>query len=368
MRSSSLRLLVVALLAVVLLAPSWGRADGDASAKKRKLKAARLKKAQAVGRAVSGAVRRAVKDVADRIAQAVGGLFPAPAPASSGGGSWGGESAGGVLPQPDPEPEVVAKDALSGLFASGEEEGGTAQDARSVHLHYPGQPAEEVENRVVVLESTPGSYFCVCGFDGGYLGMQELADGRKVAIFSVWDAGQQDDPDVVPEERQVRVTAQGPGVEISRFGNEGTGAKSMVAFSWRKGVSYRFRMSTRLLPDGRTAISAWVGEGTGRKTRFLATMEAELGGRRIQGLYSFVEDFRRDGKSAGEVRKALFHGGWIRPAGSKERLPIRQARFTAWSPHPSDAIDAGLLKEGFYLQNGGDTKRSRDLDSLMSLP
>ncbi len=57
--------------------------------------------------------------------------------------------------------------------------------ARSVHLGYPAPQATAFYNELTVERSTPGSYFMACGFSHGYFGIQELADGKKVAIFSV---------------------------------------------------------------------------------------------------------------------------------------------------------------------------------------
>ncbi len=60
--------------------------------------------------------------------------------------------------------------------------------ARSVHLGYPAPDAMLFYNEMTVLESTPGSYFMAAGWNTGYFGIQELSDGRKVILFSVWNA------------------------------------------------------------------------------------------------------------------------------------------------------------------------------------
>lgn len=60
---------------------------------------------------------------------------------------------------------------------------------RSVHWGYPGPAATAFYNEVTIDESAAGTYFCVCGFNKGYYGLQELADGKHLLIFSVWDPG-----------------------------------------------------------------------------------------------------------------------------------------------------------------------------------
>jgi hypothetical protein len=79
----------------------------------------------------------------------------------------------GRLPATDPE----AKPGVT-----------TPRAARSVHLRYRAPASTLFYNEVTVEESTSSTYFCVCGFNHGYFGMQELRPGReKVVIFSVWD-------------------------------------------------------------------------------------------------------------------------------------------------------------------------------------
>ena len=80
--------------------------------------------------------------------------------------------------------------------------------ARSVHLHYPAPDADAFYNEVTVERSVPGSYFMACGFRHGYFGIQELSGGRKVVLFSVWDASRGDDAEKVPLEQRVEVLHQ----------------------------------------------------------------------------------------------------------------------------------------------------------------
>lgn len=78
--------------------------------------------------------------------------------------------------------------------------------ARSVHLGFPAPDATVFYNEVTVEESVPGSYFMVCGFKHGYFGIQELSGPEdKVVLFSIWDPGEQNDPNSVPADRRVEV-------------------------------------------------------------------------------------------------------------------------------------------------------------------
>lgn len=111
--------------------------------------------------------------------------------------------------------------------------------ACSIHFAWPAPGAAWFYNEATVTESTPGSYFAVCGWTTGYFGVQELGDGRKVAIFSVWDPAKGDNPNNVPLEQRVEVLHQGKDVVVSRFGGEGTGGKSMTPFNWKLGEKVR---------------------------------------------------------------------------------------------------------------------------------
>ncbi len=238
--------------------------------------------------------------------------------------------------------------------------------ARSVHLHYPAPAAELFYNEVVVEESVPGTYFSVCGFGHGYFGIQQLTGGRpKVAIFSVWEPGPQDDPNSVPADRRVELISKGEGVRTGRFGGEGTGGQSFLDFDWKVGETHRFLVSAR--PEGmKTTFTAHIYLPDKSRWQQMAAFRTLTKGSHLTGLYSFVEDFRRDTRSFTEVRRARFGNGWVRlPSGEWQSLT--RARFTADSTILTDNIDARPLPGGpwFQLSTGGGTRNSRKLNDYL---
>lgn len=238
--------------------------------------------------------------------------------------------------------------------------------ARSVHLGYGAPEGDLFYNEVVVEQSVNGSYFMACGWNTGYFGIQQLnSPTNKVVIFSVWDPAKGNDPKAVKSEDRVEVLYEGAGVRIKRFGGEGTGGQCMAPFLWRVGETNRFALRGEA-QGGKTAYTAWIFQTNG--WRKLATFRTRTGGKWLTGYYSFVEDFRRDGKSVHEVRRARFGHGWVR-ARSGEWISLSKARFTAsgaiWES--KENIDAGTQDGWFYLATGGDTKRSRELRSSMAL-
>jgi len=226
---------------------------------------------------------------------------------------------------------------------------------RSVHLFYPAPEGVTFYNEVTVGQSAAGTYFMACGFDLGYFGIQELENGKKLVLFSVWDAGNQSDPKQVAKDKQVKMLYQGDGVRIGRFGNEGTGGQSFFDYDWNVGKTYRFFVTARPARD-RTEFAAYFYVPEKRAWRHLVTFSTISQGRGLGGYYSFIEDFRRNRISATEQRRARFGNGWILSKDG-QWVALTQAHFTA-DNNPVLNINAGVVGDCFFLATGGQTKNS----------
>ena len=118
----------------------------------------------------------------------------------------------------------------------------------SVHLRYilPSLgPLDAWYNEVEVQESSTSSYFSVLGHAYGYAGIQQLTEdpftGR--VIFSIWDPPNcsYTDPSACPEEERAAFTTCGPDTVCTRFGGEGSGAKSYMEWNtWQTDMKYKF--------------------------------------------------------------------------------------------------------------------------------
>ena len=159
---------------------------------------------------------------------------------------------------------------------------------------------------------TRGSYFAVCGFSKGYFGIQELGSGKKVAIFSVWEPGKQNNPNATPEQRRVKAIASGDGVRVKRFGGEGTGGQSFYDYDWKVGESVRFAVFAKSDGQDRTQYAGYIYVPEEHRWQHMATFSTLANGHLLRGYYSFVEDFRRDGESARIVHRANYGNGWIK--------------------------------------------------------
>ena len=240
--------------------------------------------------------------------------------------------------------------------------------ARSVHLGYPAPDADVFFTAMTVVDTTPGSYFMAAGWSTGYFGIQDLATGKKVVIFSVWDPTKGDDPQAVKGEDRVECLHSADGMRIKRFGGEGTGGQCMGDLDWKIGKAVRFAVVARL--DGeKTAYEGHLRATDDAAWKHLVTFRTRTGGTPLRGLYSFVEDFRRDGRSVHELRRARFHDGWVRCVDGTWQ-PLSKARFTAsgaeWEA--KDSIDAAIDEGMFVLATGGAIRASRPLGSMIDLP
>ena len=236
---------------------------------------------------------------------------------------------------------------------------------RSVHLRYKAPAATAFYNEITVEKSAPGTYFAVCGWDAGYYGIQELGNGKKVLIFSVWDSGQ-DDPKAVAEEKRVKLLHRDEKVRIGRFGGEGTGGQSFFDYDWKVGDTYRFMVTAR--PDGeRTEYAGYFYVPAEKAWKHLITFSTITGGKNLGGYYSFVEDFKRDRLSAKKARAARFGNAWVKTAGAGEWRFATEARFTG-DNNPATNVDASVVEGRFRLATGGETENvGTKLGGLLAL-
>jgi hypothetical protein len=236
---------------------------------------------------------------------------------------------------------------------------------RSVHLNYPAGPGTAFYNEVTVEQSAPGTYFCACGWNKGYFGIQEKGKGEKVVIFSVWDSPQ-NDPKAVDAEKRVQLLHKDEKVRIGRFGGEGTGGQSFLDYDWKIGATYRFLVAVKI--NGvRSEYAGYFRAPEDKDWKHLVTFSTITGGKTLGGYYSFVEDFKRDRLSLTKVRKARFGNPWLKKTDEAWQA-LEIARFTA-DRNPATNIDAGILDGQFFLATGGATKNEETkLGQSMRLP
>jgi len=247
---------------------------------------------------------------------------------------------------------------LSGAAAAGAKVIAKSTRADSVHLWWQtrAKGITRFYNEIIVRDSYPATFFMACGFHRGYFGMQEINRRRKVVIFSVWDPrSKEQDPRKVKAGDRVVAMGHGEGVVVTRFGNEGTGGKSMWEYDWKVGRAYRFCLQAEPSP-GATTYTGWFYLEEKRAWKRIASFKVTGKAETLRGLYSFVEDWR--GHAAHKFpRRALFGNAWVRDADGKWSECTR-VRSTQAGKLPN--VNAGVVDGRFLLATGADVKDTRN--------
>lgn len=232
------------------------------------------------------------------------------------------------------------------------------RQCRSVHLRHGEFPKDSkalyVEAKA--LESAPGTYFCAANFNDGYIGFQELGNGHKWLIFSVWDpVSKGDNPHDIPENERAKLIQKGDNVTAKRFGGEGTGGQSFMDYEWKVDEPMRFLVIRK--PDGDTfkQVSGYFFNNKTKAWELISCWRTEQKPGEFSYAVSFVEDFARNYTSAKQIRKAAY-GPAFACSNDGKWTELRTGTFTA-DDTPSDAIRAEIIEEtgAFSIQTGGNT-------------
>ena len=165
-------------------------------------------------------------------------------------------------------------------------------------------------NEITVTKAADSTYYMTNGFTGGYMGIQDRSP--KWVIFSVWDKTSTDDnPNASPDDL-VKVLAQGQGVTVERFGGEGTGGKSYLAYDWKVGQTYQLMVNVRPDPHSsdKVVFTGWFRIPEQNIWRMLASFQVrpQAVSKKLEGIYSFIEDWIGNGQR----RQGLWGPAWIR--------------------------------------------------------
>jgi hypothetical protein len=168
----------------------------------------------------------------------------------------------------------------------------------------------------------------------------------------------------VSDENRVKAIASGPGVVVSDFGNEGTGAHSHLVYPWITGKTYRFLVTVK--PQGAGALySGYFYFPETKKWGLIASFFAPKDDGYLRGLYSFDEDFI-DGNGY-EKRYASFGPQWILTTDGKW-TEIDKATFSFTDNGKTDRLDrsGGAVGDRFFLSTGGfETEETQKYGDLL---
>lgn len=233
--------------------------------------------------------------------------------------------------------------------------------AQSVHFGYP--IPRGVDARWAYAEATaePGpeaTYHCVLGFGQGYFGYQvRYQRGRpddRWFIYSLWDNGyvrNQDKSETKEElrEKVVTLVAKGESMDAYAFDHEGSGGHSHLDFRWEDKKTYGFLLG--VVPDGTSAIfSSWISGPGIEGWRFMASFRRPQTAARLDGLYSFVEDWT--GHQGDRERACRYRNLWVADAaGVWHRLTT--ANTSATSELGRKDFGYAVVGDSIELRTGG---------------
>jgi hypothetical protein len=220
---------------------------------------------------------------------------------------------------------------------------------RTVQLGYYAFDSVAFYAEATIEQSSPGSCFVVCGWGRGALGLQELASGRRLVLFSVWDVTSAE-----AASRQAPALQAASGVPVN--GPDGEG-QAFLEYDWKTGVTYRFCVSA--LPSGRsTVFSGWFFHPEKQSwIRLMSYSAATPTPERLYRLASLVEDCRRNRESLRHARSMRVRNLWsLDDTGTWSA--ISAARFLmdeTFIDGPMSFDATTHESQTFRLATGGDT-------------
>jgi hypothetical protein len=233
------------------------------------------------------------------------------------------------------------------------------RQCRSVHLnHMPLQAdSQAVYIRAESKKVAPGTYFCAANLNDCYIGFQEIFNGKRIVIFSVWDPIEHgDNPNAVPESDRTKLVQIGPNSIDSRFGGEGTGGKSFANYQWQDGEEMQFMVFIKPIDETFKEISGYFFNNQTNSWELISCWKTHRKAGEFSFAASFVEDFARNYESAKKERAALYGPvfSWTKDYGW---LPASSAGFSG-DATPSTNIRAEHVPgtQQFLLQTGGATE------------
>eukprot|EP00439_Symbiodinium_sp_Y106_P051756 s3186_g6.t3 len=157
--------------------------------------------------------------------------------------------------------------------------------------------------QVRVPEPSECTYYCACGFQSGYCGIQQLEGQRQMILFSLWNHQKSG--------ARVENLVTAPGVDAKPFGGEGMGMgaycdKGPLA-AWHAGEAYLFVIRSRAVESG-SEVSCHLHKPQEGWVEFARHLRPEPGEDRgkLWGLYSFIEDF-----TGNSVRRSAQYAAWV---------------------------------------------------------
>ena len=134
-------------------------------------------------------------------------------------------------------------------------------------------------------------------------------------------------------------------------------------FQWKDREPYKFLLGVK--PDGKAAVFSTYVSGPGLNGwKFLASFRRPNTEARLDGLYSFVEDW--SGRWGDQQRACRYRNLWVCGADGKW-APILNARATATSELGRGDYSHNLVNNMFELRTGGYDRAKGDAGKVLNV-
>ncbi len=201
--------------------------------------------------------------------------------------------------------------------------------APSCHVWWhAGGGVHAFAGQICVAEPSPYTYYMVCGFDGGYCGIQQHDGGKQQVLFSLWDhpSGSGRVENRAVHEDVVAKPFGGEGKGMGAYCISGTDEEDHELAAWLPGETYTFAVR-KVAVEGGSEIACSLhkpGRGWIELARHFRPEPAEERGVKLEGLYSFIEDFAANG-----VRRSGLYAAWVQDAPGEAWRPVGRVSATA---------------------------------------
>jgi len=180
-------------------------------------------------------------------------------------------------------------------------------------------------NNLVPRHSSESTFFATNTQGFGYMGLQQVEERglffQGTAIFSIWDNGCNDimDPSACPLQQQAEIIECGELAVCSRFGNEGTGFRSMLRFDeWELEQSYGFLVQAIQISTDKVRYDGYFHAPELGGWVLISKIQVSVGSKPwyLHSMGSFVEQW--DTRSSEDVRWGRFGPGFVEAAGAQD--------------------------------------------------
>lgn len=191
------------------------------------------------------------------------------------------------------------------------------------------------------------------GIDG-YAGFQHIHDGSKVGIMAFWDVFYQD---AAGNRRSFRAKKAYPHAvsDNESFGNEGTGAHSIVPYAWE--AKHWYRMHMRCITSkhsGNTMVEQWACDLENGQYTLLSTYDIGVKGSSFKGPFCvFLENYMVE--HAGDVRSLEVRNAQYRDCADGKWKQAKEVYVNSRDgyPHYQGSYNYGVNGDRLWMITSG---------------